>query len=432
MNNKLINKLKNKKAKICVIGLGYIGLPLSLSFAISGFKVSGIDIDQTKINDLNNKISYISDIESAFLQNVIKCNNIDFSSDFSQLTSSDVIIICVPTPLNKTKDPDISYIVAVAEEIAKFDISNKLISLESTVYPGATEEIILPILSKKSNLIIGKDFNLVFSPERIDPGQKEWDLENTPKVVGGITEECGILGEKLYNCVSEKVVKVSSTRAAEMTKLLENTFRAANIGLINEMAILCKQLNLDIWEIIEAAKTKPYGYMPFYPGPGLGGHCIPVDPRYLEWKLETLNSESKYIKLSEEINFSMPQYVIDRAKEIISINNLKKEIKIIGATYKKDVSDIRESPAIDIMQLLSDQKIPFTYHDPYIDKIEIDSKTYYSESLEDTNYNNVLGIIVTDHSSYNWATIAQNFNFTFDTRNALRNFAGSNVNIYKL
>jgi len=432
MNNKLINKLNNKEAKICVIGLGYIGLPLSLSFAMCGFEVSGIDIDQSKINDLKNNISYISDIKSTFLENVISNKNIDFASDFSKITSCDVIIICVPTPLNKTKDPDISYIVAVAEEIDKFDISNKLISLESTVYPGATEEVILPILSKNSKLKIGKDFHLVFSPERIDPGQKKWNLKNTPKIIGGITPTCGDIGEKLYECVSDKVVKVSSTRAAEMTKLLENTFRAANIGLINEMAILCKQLDLDIWEIIEAAKTKPYGYMPFYPGPGLGGHCIPVDPRYLEWKLETLNAESKYIKLSEEINFSMPQHVVDRSIDIINNNELDNKIKIIGVTYKPDVSDIRESPAIDIMQILDEQKIPFTYHDPYIESLKINNKTYFSEPIKKVDSEKILGIIITDHSNYNWNEISRNFRFVFDTRNALRNFSDNNMNIFKL
>jgi len=432
MNNILIEKINKKEAEICVIGLGYIGLPLSLSFANCGFKVLGIDIDKQKIKNLNQQISYISDISNEDLKNTISNQKIEFTSDYHNITSCDAIIICVPTPLNKTKDPDISYIVAVAEEISKYDISNKLISLESTVYPGATEEIILPILSQNSKFNVGKDFNVIFSPERIDPGQKNWDLKNTPKVIGGITKECGELGMNLYNCVSEKIVQVSSTRAAEMTKLLENTFRAANIGLINEMAILCQKLDLDIWEVIEAAKTKPYGYMPFYPGPGLGGHCIPVDPRYLEWKLETLNSESKYIKLSEEINFSMPQYVVDRAKEIISKNKLENKITIIGATYKKDVSDIRESPAIDIMQILHDEKIPFNYNDPYIHEIKLSNKTYYSESINNLNNNQILGIIVTDHSSYNWAELSENFKFIFDTRNALRNFNKQDVNIFKL
>lgn len=432
MNNKLIEKINKKDAEICVIGLGYIGLPLSLSFANCGFKVLGIDIDKQKIQNLNQQISYISDISNDDLKNTITNQKIEFTSNYKNIISCDAIIICVPTPLNKTKDPDISFIVAVAEEIAKYDISNKLISLESTVYPGATEEIILPILSQNSKFNVGKDFNVIFSPERIDPGQKHWDLKNTPKVIGGITKECGELGKNLYNCVSEQIVLVSSTRAAEMTKLLENTFRAANIGLINEMAILCQKLDLDIWEVIEAAKTKPYGYMPFYPGPGLGGHCIPVDPRYLEWKLETLNSESKYIKLSEEINFSMPQHVVDRAKEIISKNNLKNKITIIGATYKKDVSDIRESPAIDIMQILHDEKIPFTYNDPYIHEIKLSNKTYYSETLNNLNSNQVLGVIVTDHSSYNWSELSKNFKFIFDTRNALRNFNKQDVNIFKL
>ena len=431
MNNVLIEKIYNKKAEICVIGLGYIGLPLSLSFAKCGFKVLGIDIDEQKIRSLNNQTSYISDISDEVLKNAISNQKINFTSDYRKIISCDAIIICVPTPLNKTKDPDISYIVAVAEEIAKYDISNKLISLESTVYPGATEEIILPILSQNSKFSVGKDFNVIFSPERIDPGQKNWDLKNTPKVIGGITKECGELGRNLYSCVSEKIVQVSSTRAAEMTKLLENTFRAANIGLINEMAIICEKLNLDIWEIIEAAKTKPYGYMPFYPGPGLGGHCIPVDPRYLEWKLETIDSESKFIKLSEEINFSMPNHVVNKSKQIIENNNLINSIFILGISYKANVSDTRESPAIDIMQILEDEKITFDFNDPHVERVKINGTEYKSKSVN-TIQPNSLVLIITDHSSYNWDEIINLTKNIFDTRNALRNVKNSTTNIFKL
>tara|TARA_Y100001970_G_C14251483_1_gene872214 strand:- start:3512 stop:4807 length:1296 start_codon:yes stop_codon:yes gene_type:complete len=431
MENEIKNKILQKKAVVSVIGLGYIGLPIALAFAKAKFKVNGIDIDQKKINHLNLKQSYISDINDADLKNTISNYHLTFSDKFDSITNSDVIIICVPTPLNKTKDPDISFIVEVVEQISKFSMNNKIICLESTVYPGATEEIILPRILKTSNLTVGKDFNIIFSPERIDPGQEHWKLENTPKVIGGITEKCANLGELLYKTICNEIVKVSSTRAAEMTKLLENTFRAANIGLINEMAVICEKLNLDIWEIIEAAKTKPYGYMPFYPGPGLGGHCIPVDPRYLEWKLETLNIESKFIKLSEEVNFSMPNHVVNKAKEIIKNKKLINSIFILGASYKPNVSDTRESPAIDIMQLLEEQDIDFKFNDPLVDIVKINGKEYKSEPLNKINPNSLV-IIITDHSNYDWHELTNQSKYIFDTRNALRNIKNTNVNIFKL
>ncbi|MBO98800.1 MAG: UDP-N-acetyl-D-glucosamine dehydrogenase [Chloroflexi bacterium] len=430
--NGLAKKLTDKTASVSVIGLGYIGLPLSISFAKAGFNVFGIDIDNSKIQSLHEQNSYISDVSEKELKNTIKNYKITFTSTYSPIIKSDVVIICVPTPLNKTKDPDISYIVKVSEEISKFDINKKLICLESTVYPGATEEVILPILTNNNNLKIGDDFNLLFSPERMDPGQSNWNLSNTPKVIGGITSNCTELGRILYNSVSENIIKVSSTKAAEMTKLLENTFRAANIGLINEMALICKKLNLDIWEIIEAAKTKPYGYMPFYPGPGLGGHCIPVDPRYLEWKLEMLNTESKFIKLSEDINFGMPDYVVQSAEEIIKKHNLSNKINIIGVTYKPNVSDIRESPAIDIMQILSEKNIKFAFNDPYINKVEFENLTIRSESIESFFNNKELSIIITDHANYDWNYISDNLEVIYDTRNALRNIKNTKINIYKL
>ena len=434
MNELLKEKIINKKAIINVIGLGYVGLPLALSFAESGYKVNGIDIDKNKIKNLNNQTSYISDVKNNYLKNTILEKKMAFNTNYNSISESDVIIICVPTPLNKTKDPDISYIVAVVEEIAKYSIKEKLVCLESTVYPGATEEIVLPKLSTNPKLTIGKDFNLIFSPERIDPGQTKWNLENTPKVIGGITSECTELGSILYQAISKKIIKVSSTRAAEMTKLLENTFRAANIGLINEMAIICEKLEIDIWEIIEAAKTKPYGFMPFFPGPGLGGHCIPVDPRYLDWKLQTLNSESKYIKLSEEINFSMPHYVLSRIKNIKEKNKLKNNPLIVfGVSYKPNVSDIRESPAIDLLKLFYEENIDFIYNDPYVKKLNIDGRIYHSEPLsEKLLQESDLGIITTDHSNYNWKDITNNLSYIFDTRNALRNTKAKKSKIYKL
>ena len=435
-NLELYQKLINKNAHISIIGLGYVGLPLLLSLGKEGFKMSGIDIDSNKISDLKNNKSYISDISNdELIKKINAIKNINFSNKYDSIKTSDVIIICVPTPLNKTKDPDISYIINATEELAKYPLKHKLISVESTVYPGATEELILPkIIKTNPKLTVGSDFHLVFSPERVDPGQKYWNLKNTPKIVGGITNNCTEIGSTLYNTLCDTVIKVSSTRAAEMTKLLENTFRATNIGLVNEMAIISQKLNIDIWEIVEAAKTKPFGFMPFYPGPGLGGHCIPVDPRYLDWKLETLNSESKFIKLSEEINFSMPNFVVSRIKKIIKDINLKNpNILILGLAYKPNVSDIRESPALDIIKLLNQENINFSYNDPMVSSVNIDGKLYNSQNIDDDLLKNTdLGLITTDHSIYDWEHISNNLNYIFDTRNALRNIKKTKAEIFKL
>jgi len=435
-NKELYTKIISKNAHISIIGLGYVGLPLLLALGKEGFKITGIDIDNKKISDLKKKKSYISDISNNDLvNNLNSIKNVNFSNTYDSINISDVIIICVPTPLNKTKDPDISYIINATEELAKYGLKNKLISVESTVYPGATEELILPkIIKHNPKLIVGRDFNLVFSPERVDPGQNYWNMKNTPKIIGGITKNCTEIGTVLYETLCDKVVQVSSARAAEMTKLLENTFRATNIGLVNEMAIISQQLNIDIWEIVEAAKTKPFGFMPFYPGPGLGGHCIPVDPRYLDWKLETLNSESKFIKLSEEINFSMPGFVVSRIKKILknlNINNPK--ILVLGLAYKPNVSDIRESPSIDIMKLLDQENMKFTYNDPMVNSIEIEGQIYKSQNIESELLKNTdLAIISTDHSIYDWEYITNNLNYIFDTRNALRNIKKSKAKIFKL
>ena len=435
-NKELYTKIISKNAHISIIGLGYVGLPLLLALGKEGFKMTGIDIDNKKISDLKKNKSYISDISNNdLLNNLNSIKNVNFSNTYDSINTSDVIIICVPTPLNKTKDPDISYIINATEELAKYGLENKLISVESTVYPGATEELILPkIIKHNPKLIVGADFNLVFSPERVDPGQKYWNLKNTPKIVGGITNHCTEIGSVLYESLCESVIKVSSARAAEMTKLLENTFRATNIGLVNEMAIISQKLNIDIWEIVEAAKTKPFGFMPFYPGPGLGGHCIPVDPRYLDWKLETLNSESKFIKLSEEINFSMPNFVVSRIKSIFINMNIKNpKILILGVAYKPNVSDIRESPALDIIKLLNQENINFVYNDPMVSSIEIEGQTYKSQNIDDDLLQNTnLGLITTDHSLYDWKYLTNNLNYIFDTRNALRNISKSKAKIFKL
>ena len=435
-NAKLYQKLITKNAHISIIGLGYVGLPLLLALGKEGFSVTGIDIDNEKVTKLKQNTSYISDISNKELLDAINTiQNVNFTNKYDSIENSDAIIICVPTPLNKTKDPDISYIINATEQLAKYSLKSKLISVESTVYPGATEELILPTIIKQNpNLTVGNDFNLVFSPERVDPGQNYWNLKNTPKIVGGITKNCTDIGTALYGTLCNEVVQVSSARAAEMTKLLENTFRATNIGLVNEMAIISQKLDIDIWEIVEAAKTKPFGFMPFYPGPGLGGHCIPVDPRYLDWKLETLNSESKFIKLSEEINFSMPNFVVSRIKNIFeNLNITNPKILILGLAYKPNVSDIRESPSIDIMTLLNEENIKFQYNDPMVKSIEIEGQIFKSQNIDSELLKNTdLAIISTDHSIYNWEYITNNLKYIFDTRNALRNVKKSKAKIFKL
>ncbi|MBR49388.1 MAG: UDP-N-acetyl-D-glucosamine dehydrogenase [Chloroflexi bacterium] len=432
MSAYLVEKLKNKSAIISVVGVGYIGLPLLLNIGKAGFKVNGIDIDENKISKLKNKKSYISDISNEDLEYQLgNINSVNFYSNYECVKESDVIIVCVPTPLNKTKDPDISYIIHAAEEISKFSSKNKLISIESTVYPGATEELILPIfLNKNPKQIIGQDFFMVFSPERIDPGQSNWDLKNTPKVIGGITNDCTSIAKLLYQEICDSIIEVSSSKSAEMVKLLENTFRATNIGLVNEMAIICNKLGINIWEVIDAAKSKPYGFMPFYPGPGLGGHCIPIDPRYLEWKLETLNSESLYIKLAEKINFNMPQYVFSRINQIITDNKLNKKVFLMGVSYKPNVSDIRESPAIELMQIFIDNKYEVKFNDPYVPEILLEGQNLYS-----TNFNqadNFFGVITADHQKYDWNKILNYFNHIFDTRNALKNTKNDSTHIFTL
>ena len=435
-NAKLYQKLITKNAHISIIGLGYVGLPLLLALGKEGFSVTGIDIDNEKVEKLKQNTSYISDISNKELLDAINTiQNVNFTNKYDSIENSDAIIICVPTPLNKTKDPDISYIINATEQLAKHSLKSKLISVESTVYPGATEELILPTIIKQNpNLTVGNDFNLVFSPERVDPGQNYWNLKNTPKIIGGITKNCTDIGTALYRTLCNEVVQVSSARAAEMTKLLENTFRATNIGLVNEMAIISQKLDIDIWEIVEAAKTKPFGFMPFYPGPGLGGHCIPVDPRYLDWKLETLNSESKFIKLSEEINFSMPNFVVSRIKNIFeNLNITNPKILILGLAYKPNVSDIRESPSIDIMTLLNEENIKFQYNDPMVKSVEIERQIFKSQNIDSELLKNTdLAIISTDHSIYDWEYITNNLKYIFDTRNALRNVKKSKAKIFKL
>lgn len=426
----LKDKIKLNKAKIGIFGLGYVGLPLACGFADAGFDTIGLEIDKTKVDSINRGRSYISDIKSEIIASLVRKNKLSATSDFSNIRNLDVVIICVPTPLSKSKDPDVSYILNAANQISKHFGIAKLIVLESTSFPGTTRELIIPILEEKK-LKIGKNFHLAFSPERIDPGNRNFGLRNTPKVVGGITSQCTEIAALLYSKIVNKVIPVSSSEAAEMTKLLENTFRAVNIGLVNEIALICNRLNLDVWEIINAAATKPFGFMPFYPGPGLGGHCIPIDPLYLSWKLKTLNFYARFIELAGEINSKMPEFVVDKLSNIL--NSRKKciagsKILVLGIAYKKDVSDMRESPALDVISILESRNAKVIYNDPYIPRVELGNKIYSSSALTAKLLKGMdCLIIITPHTKYNYPEIIRNSKLVFDTRGVTKGLKSKNI-----
>lgn len=421
--NNLLNKIKSKDIKIGIIGMGYIGLPLAVEFAKNGFKVIGIDIDKDKINKLNQGKSYILDVEDNILLNLIKNKTLTATNDYNILKELNAIIICVPTPLSKTKTPDISYILTAVKEVKKYLQKSQIIILESTTYPGTTREIILPEL-ESTGLKAGKDFFLAFSPERIDPGNKKYTIKNTPKVIGGITPTCTELSKTLYKQIIDNVVPVSTAESAEITKLLENTFRAVNIALANEVAIMANKLDVNVWEIIDAASTKPYGFMSFYPGPGIGGHCIPIDPIYLSWKLKTLNYNAKFIELASSINSYMPNYVIEKIINILnkykkSVNDSK--ILILGIAYKKDINDYRESPALEIMEKLSNLGAQIYYNDEYIPELYFKNREIYSTKLNKEILTKAdCVVIITDHSYYDYKWIVENASVILDTRNATK------------
>ncbi len=424
----LIDRLRSRQADVCVVGLGYVGLPLAVVFAEAGFRVIGVDLDGTRVQSINRGESYIDDVPSeALVRLTVDSPTLSATTDYDALLEADAAVVCVPTPLSKTKDPDLSYIVGAVDEIAKRLHRDMLVVLESTTYPGTTEEVVLPALQENNGqgLDIGADFFLAFSPERVDPGQTHWTIVNTPKVIGGVTARCTETAVALYRCAVDEVVTVSSPKTAEMVKLLENTFRATNIGLANEVAIMCDRLGVNVWEVIDAAKTKPFGYMPFYPGPGLGGHCIPVDPQYLAWKMQTLNYSARFIKVADEVNLGMPFYWVTKVQD--ALNEAGSPVKgasvlILGVTYKRDVADIRESPALDIIEALLSKGARVSYHDPYVGHLETD--TYELSSVPDCDLDEAVAradcvVIVTDHSSYDWARIEQKARLTVDTRNAL-------------
>ncbi len=417
----LLKKIEQKNAVVGVIGLGYVGLPLAMAFAKAGFKVIGIDVDQKRVDKLKRGENYIQEVDDAEFAAAVKSGKFTATTDYSSLKYIDALSIAVPTPLNKTKDPDISFILQVNEQLRQYLHQNLVVILESTTYPGTTRELILPTL-ESTGLRVGTDIFLLFSPERIDPGNPKYHTENTPKVIGGLTKNCLKLGMALYNHVFENLVPVSSPEAAELTKLLENTFRSINIGLVNEMAIMCDRLGVDVWEVIEAAATKPFGFMKFTPGPGLGGHCIPIDPHYLSWKMRTLNYRARFIELAGEINAEMPKYVVDLVIE--GLNRQGKSVKnskilLLGMAYKPDIDDVRESPALDIHALLKTKGALVDFNDPYVNKVRFDG--VYAESIpldEQTLGAYDCVVITTNHKTYDYEMIVKNAQLIIDTRNA--------------
>ncbi len=431
----LKTKIEKKTAVIGVIGLGYVGLPLAVEFGQAGFSIVGIDVDQHKVDLLNKGESYIQDVPTEDVAQLVREGRLKATTDFSALEQIDTVSICVPTPLRKSKDPDISYIMAAVEGIVKYLHTGQLIILESTTYPGTTDEAILPELLK-TGLEVGTDFHLAFSPERVDPGNPHYHTRNTPKVIGGVTPQCSEIAKLLYEQAIGTVIPVSSTKSAELVKLLENTFRSVNIGLVNEIAVMCDKLDVDVWEVIDAAATKPFGFMPFYPGPGLGGHCIPIDPYYLAWKMKTLNYNARFIELAGEINASMPDYVI--AKVVDALNNAQKSVKgsrilILGIAYKKDINDVRESPALDIFKLLKQKGAELYYNDPFIPQFSEDTLIVTSSELsEDLLESMDCAVLATNHSSYDNQWLVDHSRIFIDTRNATKNVVDPGSVIVKL
>jgi len=430
-SNELITKLKTKKAKIAVVGLGYVGLPLVCEFADRGFTAKGIDVDTQKILAIREGRSYIGDIEKHWLLKLVKSGKLSADNHFDFLAEADAIIICVPTPLNRAKDPDISFILAVTEEIKKRIRPGQLVVLESTTYPGTTEEVILPAL-QQSGLVCGRDFFLCFSPERVDPGNPHFKTRDIPKVVGGVTPFCTEVGKTLYSQVIKEVFTVSSSRTAEMTKLLENTFRIVNIGLINELARAADSLGVNIWEAVEAASTKPFGFMPFYPGPGIGGHCIGIDPLYLSWKARLHGEELHFIELARRMNAEMPRYVVTQA--VYALNQKlgkaisRSKILLLGMSYKKDVSDIRESPSLDILHELKKLGAKVNYHDPHVPDFSEGGHRMKSTALTKAVLRgHDLVILTTNHTAFNKDMIAKNSRLIFDTRNFFKGMKLDNI-----
>jgi UDP-N-acetyl-D-glucosamine dehydrogenase len=425
----LEEKIKSRTARVGIIGLGYVGLPLAMEFAKAGFPVTGIDIERSKVAQLNRGESYVQDVAPDVVGSLVEAGKFHATTDLSVISELDTINIAVPTPLRKTKDPDMSYIVSACQAIAKYFGPGKLVILESTTYPGTTDELVLPML-ERPGLKVGEQFFLCFSPERVDPGNARFHTANIPKVVGGITPACTKLGALFYSQALDKVVPVSSTRVAEMVKLLENTFRMINIGLVNEMALMCDRMGINVWEVIDAAATKPFGFMPFYPGPGLGGHCIPIDPFYLSWKTKQAGIEARFIELAGYINGQMPHFVVDKIQN--ALNDYSKPLRgshvhILGAAYKRNIGDVRESPALDIILLLERRGARVTYSDPFVPELQLDGHQLTARDAVTQSGEADCVVIITDHASFDYAAILERAKLVVDTRNALKNHPSPKV-----
>jgi len=431
----LAGRIEARDARIGVVGLGYVGLPLVVEFAKAGYRVTGFELDAEKVRMLSAGHSYIEDVPAADVAKYRENGHLSATTDFGVLAAMDVINVCVPTPLTKTKDPDVSYIVRAVEDIRKRLRAGQLVILGSTTYPGTTHELFVPML-EATGLQVGVDFCVAFAPERIDPANKLWQVRAVPKVVGGETPLCSELATKIFEKVFDTVVPVSSSQSAEMVKLLENTFRAINIGLANEVALMCDKLGLDVWEVIEAASTKPYGFMKFLPGPGLGGHCIPVDPTYLAWKMKALNFTARFIELATEINGHMPEYVASKVAALLNEDRLPvngSNILVLGVAYKPDVSDMRESPALDVVRLLVQNGGRVTYHDPHVLELNLDGATLKSVDLSDDALSNAdLVVIVTNHTAIDYRRVVAKARRIYDTRNATKDVREGREKIRKL
>ena len=425
----LREKIETKTAKVGIVGLGYVGLPLAMEFAKAGYTVTGIDVQESKVTGLNRGESHVQDVDAADVARFVNEKRFNATSDFSVVRDLDTINICVPTPLRKTKDPDMSFIVSAVDEIAKHFHPGLLVILESTTYPGTTDELLLPTF-ERLGFKPGEDFFLCFSPERVDPGNPVYQTYNTPKVIGGITPACTEIGRLFFSQALETVVPVANTRVAEMVKLLENTFRMINIGLANEMALMCDGMGINVWEVIEAAATKPFGFMPFFPGPGLGGHCIPIDPFYLSWKTKQSGIEARFIELAGYINGNMPHFVVDKVQT--ALNNHTKPVKgsrvhIAGVAYKRNIDDMRESPALDVILLLKKRGALVSYSDPYVPNLRLDGLVLESEPLLESAAKADCVVIVTDHTDFDYKGLLSSAKLIVDTRNAMKGFQSEKI-----
>jgi len=425
----LKEKIESKTARVGIVGLGYVGLPLATEFAKAGFHVTGIDVQDSKVDGLNRGESHVQDVPADEVAQFVRQKRFHATTDFSVVSELDTINICVPTPLRKTKDPDMSFIVSAVDEIAKHFHPGLLIILESTTYPGTTDELLLPTF-EKLGYKAGEDFFLCFSPERVDPGNPIYQTHNTPKVVGGITPACTEMGKLFFSQALEKVVPVSNTRVAEMVKLLENTFRMINIGLVNEMALMCDGMGINVWEVIDAAATKPFGFMPFYPGPGLGGHCIPIDPFYLSWKTKQSGIEARFIELAGYINGNMPHFVVDKIQNALNSHGkpvMGSRVHVAGVAYKRNIDDLRESPALDIILLLKKRGAQLSYSDPFVPQLKLDGLSLTSEPLEQSASKADCVVIVTDHTDFDYQSLLNSARLIVDTRNAMKAFQSEKI-----